>query len=362
MKKPDMDRIYRILTINPGSTSTKVAVYENDELVIEEVVRHGKGDLAAFPATFDQKDFRCGVVLDALKARGLDISSLDAVVGRGGLIEPIDSGTYAINDRMLRDLISSSAALHASALGGIIAEEIGRMAGVPSYVVDPIVVDEMDQFAKLTGMPGIERRSVFHALNQKAIARRCAKEMGTAYENSRFIVAHMGGGITVGAHRYGRVIDVNDALYGEGPFTPERTGGIPALPLIRLCFSGAYTEKELIDIVTKGGGMSAYLGTNDLRKCERLIKEGDEYAALVLESMAYQVSKEIGAMSAALEGRVDAIILTGGLAYSNRFTGVIKQRVGLIAPVKVFPGEDEMRALAEGALRVLRGLEAAVEY
>ncbi len=362
MKKPDMERVFRILTINPGSTSTKVAVFENEELVIEEVVRHAKGDLSAFPTIVDQKDLRRDVVLDTLKAKGLEIHSLDAVVGRGGLIEPIDSGTYRINERMLRDLIHSTAAVHASALGGVIAEEIGRLAGVPSFVVDPIVVDEMDQYAKLTGLPGIERRSVFHALNQKAIARRCAAEMGTTYENGRFIVAHMGGGITVGAHRYGRVIDVNDALSGEGPFTPERTGGIPALSIVRLCFSGAYTEKELIDIITKGGGMTAYLGTNDLRKCERLIKEGDEYASLVLESMAYQVSKEIGAMSAALEGRVDAIILTGGLAYSNRFTGAIKQRVGLIAPVKVYPGEDEMRALAEGALRVLRGLEPAVEY
>lgn len=361
MKKPD-NRIYRILAINPGSTSTKVAVFENGELVVEDVVRHAKEDLAGFENVIDQKSLRSAVVLELLKRHGLEVGSLDAVVGRGGLIEPIDSGTYVINSRMLRDLIHSSAAVHASALGAIIAEEIGREAGVPSYVVDPIVVDELEQSAKLTGFPGIERRSVFHALNQKAIARRCAAEMGMSYENGRFIVAHMGSGITVAAHRYGRVIDVNDALSGEGPFTPERTGGIPALPLIRLCFSGAYTEKELVDIVTKSGGMTAYLGTNDLKKCEKLIKEGDEYAALVLESMAYQVSKEIGAMTAVLEGRVDAIILTGGLAYSNRFTGCIKQRVGLIAPVKAYPGEDEMRALAEGALRVLRGEEPAVEY
>jgi butyrate kinase len=361
MKKPDA-RVYRILAINPGSTSTKVAIFENEEEVLCDIVRHPMEDLAGFESIIAQKSVRTAVVMDALKRHGLDAGALDAVVGRGGLISPIDSGTYVINERMLRDLIHSSAAVHASALGAVIAEEIGRAAGVPSFVVDPVVVDELDQLAKLTGFPGIERRSVFHALNQKAIARRCAAEMGTTYENGRFIVAHMGSGITVAAHRYGRVIDVNDALSGEGPFTPERTGGIPALPLIRLCFSGAYTEKELVDIVTKAGGMAAYLGTNDLRKCERLIKEGDEYAALVLESMAYQVSKEIGAMTAALEGRVDAVILTGGLAYSNRFTGCIKQRVGLIAPVKAYPGEDEMRALAEGALRVLRGQEPALEY
>ena len=355
-------RVFRILAINPGSTSTKVAVFEDEDQIVNDIVHHAKGELDGFKSIIEQKDMRRSVVLNLLKSHGVEMGSLDAVVGRGGLIEPIDSGTYRISKRMLQDLINSTAAVHASALGGIIAEEIGRMAGVPSYVVDPIVVDELDQHAKLTGLPGIERRSVFHALNQKAIARRCATDMGTTYENSRFIVAHMGGGITVGAHRYGSVIDVNDALAGEGPFTPERTGSIPALPLIHMCFSGAYTESELVNLVTSSGGMAAYLGTTDLRKCERLIKEGDEYAALVLESMAYQVSKEIGSMTAALEGRVDAIILTGGLAYSSRFTGCIKQRVGLIAPVKVYPGEDEMLALAQGALRVLRGLELAVDY
>jgi butyrate kinase len=361
MKKPDAN-VYKILAINPGSTSTKVAVFENGEQAVEEAVRHAKADMNRFESVIDQRDMRLRVVMDVLKKHRIEAAELHAVVGRGGLLEPIDSGTYMINERMLKDLFTSAAAVHASALGGIIAEEIGRAAGIPSFVVDPIVVDELDQHAKLTGLPGVERRSVFHALNQKSVARRCAEDMGTSYENGRFIVAHMGGGISVGAHRYGRVIDVNDALAGEGPFTPERTGGIPALPLIRLCFSGAYTEKELTDIVTKAGGMTAYLGTNDLRKCEKLIKEGDEYAALVLESMAYQVSKEIGAMTAVLEGRVDAIILTGGLAYSNRFTGSIKQRVGLIARVLVYPGEDEMRALAEGALRVLRGQEQAIEY
>lgn len=352
----------RILAINPGSTSTKVAVYEDEKLLCEDIVRHSRADIDKFNSIVDQKDMRRDLVLGMLEKAHIPLASLDAVVGRGGLVEPIDSGTYIVNERMLADLINSTAAVHASSLGGIIAAEIGSQINKPSYVVDPIVVDEMDPYAKLTGLPGIERRSVFHALNQKAVARRCARDMGGIYENCRFIVAHMGGGITVGAHRYGRVIDVNDGLSGEGPFTPERTGGIPAAPLIQMCFSGAYTEKEMLDKVMKYGGMSAYLGTNDLRKCEKLIKEGDEYASLVLESMAYQVSKEIGAMVVALEGRVDAIILTGGLAYSNRFTGAIKQRVGLIAPVKVYAGEDELLALAEGALRVLRGEEKAVVY
>jgi len=357
-----VNEVFRILAINPGSTSTKIAIFENEKNIVTETIRHSKEDIDSFESISAQKNYRLEFVLDVFEKHGIAMGSINAVVGRGGLIQPIDSGVYIINDHMLSDLEDSAAAVHASMLGGVIAHEFGKKFKIPAYVVDPIVVDELDQYAKLTGFPGIERKSIFHALNQKAVARRCAEDMGEAYENSRYIVAHMGGGITVGAHRYGRVIDVNDALSGEGAFTPERTGSIPALPLIDLCFSGAYTKQELVDIITKKGGMTAYLGTNDLRKCEKLIKEGDEYAALVLESMAYQVSKDIGAMSAVLEGRVDAIILTGGLAYSSRFTGSIKQRVGLIAPIKVYPGEDEMKALAGGVLRVLRGEEMAVEY
>ncbi|MDR2932489.1 MAG: butyrate kinase [Oscillospiraceae bacterium] len=362
MSQNDQTRLYKILVINPGSTSTKVSVYDNENEVITETIRHARSELDAHGSVGGQREMRMRCVLDALEKHGVALADLDAVAGRGGLVNPIDSGTYLINDHMLEDLLGATAEVHASALGGIIAHEIGAEAGVPGYVVDPIVVDELEQVAKLTGFPGIERRSVFHALNQKAVARRCAGDMGMNYEDGRFIVAHMGGGITVGAHRYGRVVDVNDALSGEGPFTPERCGQVPALGIIELCFSGAYTKQEMIDMMVKTGGMYAYLGTNDLRKCERLIREGDEYAALVLESMAYQVSKEIGAMVAALEGRVDAIVLTGGLAYSTRFTGCIKQHTGLIAPVKIYPGEDEMLALAQGALRVLTGAERAMEY
>ena len=354
--------VFHILAINPGSTSTKVAVYENDQAVFTQTARHARSDLDACGSVSGQKNFRTACVLDILRAQGVDTAALDAVTGRGGLVHPIDSGTYKINKHMLDDLMSATAEVHASALGGIMAHEIGEQAGVPAYVVDPIVVDELEQVAKLTGFPGIERHSVFHALNQKAVARRCAADMNMSYEDGRFVVAHMGGGITVGAHRYGRVIDVNDALSGEGPFTPERCGQVPVMGIIDLCFSGAYTREELVAQMTTQGGMYAYLGTNDLRKCERLIKEGDEYAALVLESMAYQVAKEIGGMAAALEGRVDAIILTGGLAFSTRFTGGIKRYAGLIAPVKVYPGEDEMLALAQGALRVLRGEEQALVY
>lgn len=353
---------FLILAINPGSTSTKVAVYRDEELLVSKTVQHSKAQLDKFGDVHKQEKMRLACVLQVLEDSGISPQDLSAVVGRGGLVEPIDSGTYVVNQRMIDDLLDAHGTVHASAFGGIIAYEIAQANHIPSYVVDPIVVDELDQNAKLTGMPGLERRSVFHALNQKSVARRCAADMGLDYENGRFVVAHMGGGVTVGAHRYGRVIDVNDALAGEGPFTPERTGALPAVPLIHLCFSGDYTEQELVDKVTRAGGLTAYLGTNDLRKVERLIKEGDEYATLVLESMAYQVCKEIGAMYAVLEGRADAIILTGGLAHSTRFTGCIKQRIGQMAPIKVYPGEDEMLALASGALRVLRGKEPAMDY
>ncbi|MDR1905028.1 MAG: butyrate kinase [Treponema sp.] len=359
---PKQAGCFRILAVNPGSTSTKFAVYDNEKVLLEHVIRHDEELLAGCGSVLKQKEMRRDCIMNCLDAAGIPLESIDAIAGRGGLLKPIESGTYLINQRMLDDLQSATAAIHASALGAIIAAEIAGSLGISAYVVDPVVVDEMDRNAKLTGMPGVERSSVFHALNQKAIARRLAAEMGMSYENARYIVVHLGGGITVGAHRYGRVIDVNDAISGEGPFTPERTGGIPAIPLINMCFSGEYTEQEMIDKVTKRGGMLAYLGTKDLRIVQKMINDGDEFAALVLDSMAYQVSKEIGAMAAVLEGLVDAIILTGGLAYSIRFTGAIKQRVDKLAPVHVFPGEDELLALMGGVLRVLRGEESVATY
>ena len=353
---------FRILTINPGSTSTKFAVYDEEEPIFTHTIRYDREQLDACGTILGQRQLRTEGMVSELNAYGIDIAQIDAIAGRGGLIRPIESGTYLINDAMLEDLHSAAAAVHASALGAIIAGDIAAKHGMPAYVVDPIVVDEMDPYAKLTGMPGVQRASVFHALNQKVIARRLALQMGMAYENARFIVAHMGGGITIGAHRYGRVIDVNDALSGEGPFTPERSGNIPALPLIDMCFSGEYTKQEMVEKVTKAGGMQGYLGTNDLTSAQRMISEGDEFAALVVDSMAYQVAKEIGAMAAVLEFRVDAIVLTGGLAYSNRFTGAIKNRVDALAKVHVFPGEDEMLALASGVLSVLRGTQSALHY
>ena len=358
-KKPGA---FRILALNPGSTSTKVSVYDDETCVFTNTIRHDTSLLMQYGSVLNQKEFRLECILKSMDEVKIDRSTIDAIAGRGGLLKPIESGVYPINQKMLEDLHSMTAAVHASALGAIIAHELSQSFSVPAYVVDPIVVDEMDRYAKLSGMPGIERFSLFHALNQKAIAKRLAAQLGKPYENCRFIVAHLGGGITVGAHRYGRVIDVNDGIDGEGPFTPERTGAVPAIPVIHMCFSGEYTEQEMIDKVASKGGMKAYLGTTDLQEVQKMINEGDEFAALVLDSMAYQVSKEIGAMAAVLEGLIDAIILTGGLAHSSRFTGAIKQRVDKLAPVHVFPGEDEMLALTSGVLRVLRGTEKPAQY
>lgn len=356
------EKSFRVLAINPGSTSTKAAVYDDEQEIANVTIRYHPEELAKYDNIIAQRELRAIDVIKMLDERDIALSSLNAVVGRGGLIKPIDSGTYLINERMLEDLISDSAMVHASALGGLIAEAIGKQYNIPAYVVDPIVVDEMEPCAKLTGIPGIERRSVFHALNSKAVARRCAKQIGIPYEDGRFIVVHMGGGITVGAHRYGRVIDVNDAVSGEGPFTPERSGSVPLEPVIDMCFSGKFTKAEIMSKVIGKGGMQAYLGTTDMIAVQQMVKGGDEYAALVLDAMAYQVSKEIGAMAAVLEGRIDAIILTGGLAYSVRFTGSIKQRVDQIAKVYTFPGEAELLALAEGALRVLKGETNTAAY
>jgi len=354
--------VFRILAINPGSQSTKYGLYEDEVCLFIRKIRHEAVDLAKCGSMLAQKELRRDCILRSLEEAGVDLASLDAIAGRGGILKPIESGVYTINERMLEDLHTSAAALHASSLGAIIASEIAGPLNIPAYVVDPIVVDEMDRLAKLTGMPGVERASAFHALNQKAMARRLAVELGKPYENCRFIVAHLGGGITIGAHRYGRVIDVNDGISGEGPFSPERSGAVPLLPIIDMCFSGEYTREEMRDKVSKKGGMRAYLGTSEDEEVQKMINEGDEFAALVMDSMAYQVSKEIGSMTAVLEGLVDAIILTGGLAHSARFTGSIKQKVDKLAPVYVFPGEDEILALVSGVLRVLRGEERPAHY
>jgi butyrate kinase len=357
-----MGQIFRLLIINPGSTSTKIAIYDNEKPVFEETLRHTSEELAPYPTIYSQFKFRKDMILETLSKKGINLTKLNAVVGRGGVLRPIPSGTYEVNNRMIEDLRLGLLGEHASNLGGIIAKEIASQLNIPSYIVDPVVVDEMEDIARVSGMPEIERISIFHALNQKAVARKAAEDLGKAYEDINLIVAHLGGGISVGAHRKGKVVDVNNALNGDGPFSPERAGGVPVEGLVKMCYSGKYTMDEVMRKLVGRGGMVAYLNTNDAREVEAMIANGDKKAELVYRAMAYQVAKEIGNCAAVLWGDVEAIILTGGIAYSDVLTGWIKERVEFIAKVLIYPGEDEMSALAMGGLRVLRGQEKAKEY
>ena len=350
------------LIINPGSTSTKIGVFEDETLLFEETLRHSLEEIAQYASIVDQKDFRKQIILDLLKEKDFDIRSLQVIVGRGGMLKPIPGGTYAVSDDLLHDLKIGKQGQHASNLGGILAREIGDEIGVPSYIVDPVVVDELMPIARYSGVPELPRTSVFHALNQKAVAKRYAKEKGVSYESLNLIVVHMGGGVSVGAHEKGRVIDVFNALDGDGAFSPERAGAVPSGALIRMCFSGEYTEKEVYKKIVGGGGFNAYLGTNDMRDVAKMIDEGDTHADEVREAFILQVCKNIGSMSCVLKGKVDAIIVTGGIAYNKAVVDKMEERAGFIAPFTVYPGEDELLALAQGALRVLNGEEKAMEY
>ncbi|QIZ09828.1 butyrate kinase [Priestia megaterium] len=356
------DNEYRILVINPGSTSTKIGVFDNDISILEKTIRHDSEDINSFANIIDQYEFRKTTILEILDNEGINISKLSAVCGRGGLLRPIEGGTYAVNDVMLADLRSGYAGQHASNLGGIIAYEIASGLNIPSFIVDPVVVDELEPLARISGFSLIERKSIFHALNQKAVARRVAKELGEKYNDLNLIVTHMGGGITVGIHKHGKVIDVNNGLHGDGPFSPERSGTVPVGDLVALCYSGEYYRDEIMKMLVGQGGLVGYLGTNDAVKVEQRIAAGDDEAKLVYDAMAYQVAKEIGAASTVLSGKVDAIILTGGLAYGEGFVKSITDRINWIADVIVQPGENELQALAEGALRVLRGEEEEKVY
>jgi butyrate kinase len=353
---------YRMLIINPGSTSTKIAVYDGDTMVFEETLRHDVDVLSKFGGVIQQMDFRKDIILDALGRNAVDKKTISAVVGRGGLLKPIEGGTYEVNDEMLKDLRNSERGWHASNLGGLIANEIAKEIGGRAFIVDPVVVDELQDVARISGLKGVERVSIFHALNQKAVARRYALSLGKKYEDLNLIVVHLGGGISVGAHKKGRVIDVPNALNGEGPFSPERAGGLPIWDLVELCFSGKYTKEELKKMIVGNGGIVSYLGTNDAREVVKRIESGDEYAKLVYHAMAYQVAKEIGAASAVLKGDVDQIIITGGIAYDKLFVGWLEEMAGFISGITVYPGEDELKALAEGGQRVLSGEELPKIY
>ena len=350
------------LIINPGSTSTKIGVFEDETLLFEETLRHSTEEISSYASIVDQKDFRKNIITNLLTEKDFDIKSLDVVVGRGDMLKPIPGGTYAVTDELLEDLKIGKQGQHASNLGGILAREIGDSIGVPSYIVDPVVVDELDPISRYSGVPELPRTSVFHALNQKAVAKRYAKEQGRPYDSMDLIVVHMGGGVSVGAHHNGRVIDIFNALDGDGAFSPERAGSVPSGALIKMCFSGKYTEKEIYSKIVGKGGFNAYCGTNDMRDVEKMANEGDAHAIEVRDAFILQMAKDIGSMACTLKGKAEAIIVTGGIAYDKAVVAGLKERCEWIAPFTVYPGEDELLALAQGALRVMNGEEKAMEY
>ena len=352
----------RMLIINPGSTSTKIAVYDDMDMIFEETLRHNVEELSKYSSIIQQLDFRKEIILDALSRNAIEKKTLSAVIGRGGLLKPIEGGTYEVNEVLVNDLKSCERGEHASNLGGILAYEIAREIGGRSFIVDPVVVDELQDVARISGLKGIERISIFHALNQKAVARRYAHAQDRPYSELNLIVVHLGGGISVGAHKKGRVIDVPNALSGEGPFSPERTGGLPVWDLVELCFSGKYSKDEMKKMIVGKGGIVSYLATNDAREVVSRIESGDEYAELIYKAMAYQVAKEVGASAAVLHGDVDQIIITGGIAFDKLFVSWLSEMVEFISGVTVYPGEDELMALAEGGLRVMNGEEEPKQY
>lgn len=350
-----------ILTINPGSTSTKVAIFKGEENVLQNDLSHSTEALEKFEEITDQYDYRKEIILNWLQDEGYTLKDFKAVVGRGGLLKPMPSGTYEVTDEMVRDLKIGIQGKHASNLGGLLAKAIGDQVDIPSFIVDPVAVDEFEDIARISGMPDIKRKSLLHALNIKAIAHRVANEKETTVEALNMVIAHLGGGISVVPLKNGKMIDANNANE-MGPYSPERGGGLPVGDIMRMCYSGDYTMKTLKPKLRGKSGLVAYTGTNDVREVLEMIKNGDEDAKLALDGMSYQIAKEIGKMATVLKGKIDAIVLTGGVAYSDYVTDYIKEHVGFIAEVIVKPGEDEMIALNEGALRVLEGPEVVKIY
>lgn len=350
-----------ILVINPGSTSTKVAIFNGLENVIQKNLEHSSEEIAKYEKIADQLEMRQQIIEEWVVEQGYDLNKLEAVVGRGGLLRPMPGGTYEVSEPMIKDLTTGFQGEHASNLGGLIADKIAKKADTKSFIVDPVAVDEFEELARISGIPEIERRSLGHALNIKAVGRRAASQLGKSLEDVNLIVAHLGGGISICPLKKGKAVDYNNANE-MGPFSPERTGGLPSGDLAKLCFSGKYTLAEMKKKINGKGGLVAYLNTNDVRKVQEMIDQGDKNAELVLEAMAYQISKEIGQMATVLSGKADAVVITGGIAYSKVLTEWIKERVSFIAPFIVIPGEDEMLALAEGAVRVLNGEEKPKIY
>lgn len=352
-----------VLAINPGSTSTKIAVFEDTNPLFIQTLRHTREELEKYERVTDQFAFRKNLIIEQLEDDGINLNSIRIVMGRGGLLKPVESGIFAVNEKMVEDLQSCQYGEHASNLGGLIAYDIAKsLPGAKAFIANPVVVDELCDLARLSGHPKLPRRSIFHALNQKAVARQHAKSILRKYEDLNLIVVHLGGGITVGAHQKGKVIDVNQGLDGDGPFSPERSGTLPVGDLVRLCFSGKYDQKQVMKMIKGEGGLVAYLGTNSALEVEQRAAAGDEYAKLVYDAMAYQVAKEVGAMSAVLRLDVDGILITGGIAHDKYFTNQIISYCHRIAPVHVIPGEDEMQALAMNGLRVINGEAEVKEY
>lgn len=350
----------KIFVINPGSTSTKIAVYENEKPVWMTGVHHPIHELNAFKRVSDQYEYRKNYILKSLKEADISMD-FDAVIGRGGLLKPLSGGVYGVNELMKHDLIHAKKD-HACNLGVLLADEIARQCGCPAFTADPGVVDELQPEARLTGLPSMPRITIFHALNSKALARKYAASLGKKYEDMDLIVAHLGGGISIGAHHKGRVIDVNNAFDGEGPFSPERSGTLPAADLVDLCFSGKHTKEEIKKLISGRGGLMAHLGTNDMITISRKAEEGEEPYKGVLDAMFYNVAKYIGSMYVVLKGKVDAIILTGGIAFSDYCMGVLKERISFLAPIVLMPGENEMGSLAYNALGALEGRLPVKEY
>jgi butyrate kinase len=350
-----------ILTINPGNTSTKIGLFENTRPLFVRTIAHNDEELKRFKCIADQKDYRMNEILSEIERERFDLKSLNCVVGRGGLLRPLQSGTYLINEKMLSDLKRAERGEHASNLGAIIAYEIASRYSIPSYIVDPVTVDEMEDVARISGFVELERESLLHALNTKAVAKRYAQSINRSYEELRLIVVHLGSGISLSAHIGGRMVDVVNPR-DEGPFSPDRAGGVPSLKLAKLCFSGRYDYKTLEKKLFGEGGIYSYLGTRDLRRVMEMIDSGDQKAKLIYDAMVYQISKYIGYMAPVLMGQIDCIILTGGMANEKRLIEDIKKRVSFLGKIEVFPGEDELQALCEGAYRVLRNIEKVKIY
>lgn len=350
------------LIINPGSTSTKIAVFEDTNKIFDKTLRHSTEELSQYDSIAAQKDFRREIIISALKENDIAVDSFDVCVGRGGFLKPVEGGTYEVNDDVYHDLTIGRTGQHASNLGGVLAREIADSIGVKAYIVDPVIVDELMPSARISGMPELPRTCVVHALNQKAIGKRYANDIGKKYEDLDLIIVHLGGGVSVAAHKHGKMIEVPQALDGDGCFSPERTGRLPVGPLVELCYSGKYTLEEMRKKLVGKGGFTAHLGTNDMIEVDKRIEAGDEQAKLVMDAFILQLSKDIGGAATVLCGKIDQILLTGGIAYDELVVDGVKERCDWIAPITVYPGEDELLALAEGVLRAINGEEEAKIY